>query len=99
MSCPTAKREDVVMAFMVAIVIDHRRTLRHYSDGWITNYAELVDLTSVGNVEGDDSLTVNETLVGHATRKLNVAMKSFSWKRERESKERSVECLDALKRV
>ena len=83
-SVPTAEYGDVVMAFMLAIVVDYRRLLRNYPDGWSTNYAELVRCISLSTVDNDDNLLLDETLIGHSLRKYKKLVKSFGWEFERD---------------
>ena len=68
-SAPAAEYGDVVMAFMLAIVIDSRRMLRSHPDGWSTNYAELVNFINSNNVEKDDNLLLDSTLTGTTIRR------------------------------
>ena len=83
----------MVMAFKLAVVVDYRRMLRHRSDGWSVNYAELVNLintiilmliSNMGAVDGDDDSLSNPTLVGHSMRKFKIGLNLFGWKQQRD---------------
>lgn len=80
---PTAEYGDVVMAFMLAIVVDYRRMLRSHPDGWSTNYADLVSFINLNTL--DDNLLLDATLIGHSLRKYKKRVKLFGWTSERDT--------------
>jgi hypothetical protein len=84
-SAPTAEYGDVVMAFMLAIVIDCRSMLLSHPECWSTNYAELVDFINSNNVKDDENLLLESTLIGHSLRKYRKGVKSLGWMQERDT--------------